>query len=258
MSFQQELNHKLYVSRENNIRHMDYGREFQFYKAIASGDIKRTREGLKRWEISNGYEETEERNGKLSKDPLQNRKYHFAILTALITRFCVDAGLNQEIAYNMSDIFIQQADECTSITQINELTKSSVMEFALRMRDEKKKNIYTKQIVKCLDYIFDNLNQNLHVDAIAEYLQMTPSYLSRLFSKEVGISISAYIKNLRLETAAQMLIYSDYEISEIATYLLFSSQSHFTTAFLKKYGTTPKKYRDENQTTAMNLNHKDT
>ena len=52
--------------------------------------------------------------------------------------------------------------------------------------------------------------------------------------------------------------FSDYEISEIATYLLFSSQSHFTTAFLKKYGTTPKKYRDENQTTAMNLNHKDT
>lgn len=255
MSFKQELNHKLYALREDNIRHLNYAQEFRFYKAVASGNIQQVEEGLARWEQSNRFQNTEEQSGKLSKDPLQNSKFHFVILTALITRFCVDAGLNQEIAYNMSDIFILQADECTSIKQIDELTKSAVMEFATLMRDEKKKNVYSKQITKCMDYIFDNLNQNLQVESIANYLGMTPSYLSRLFSNEVGISLSVYIKNLRLETAAQMLIYSDYEISEIAAYFLFSSQSHFTTAFQKKYGTTPKKYRDENQTTSMSNNY---
>lgn len=253
MSFKQQLNHKLYVSREDNIRHLNYAQEFQFYKAVASGNIKNVEEGLTRWEETNGFQDTEEQSGKLSKDPLQNRKFHFVVLTALITRFCVDAGMNQEVAYNMSDIFILQADSCTTIKQIDELTRSSVMEFTLAMRDEKKKNVYSKQITRCMDYIFDNLNQNLQVETIANFLGMTPSYLSRLFSNEVGISLSAYIKNLRLETAAQMLIYSDNEISEIANYFLFSSQSHFTTAFQKKYGTTPKKYRDENQTTSMDI-----
>lgn len=251
MNFERTLNHKLYTSRETTTRHLDYEREFRFYKAIASGNIPQVNEGLAHWEATNAFENSEEKNGVLSKNPLQNRKYHFVVLTAMMTRFCVDAGLNQEIAYSMSDIFIQQADECTSIDQVNQLTKTAVMEFTLRMRDEKKKNIYSKQIVRCIDYIYDNLNQNLHVDVIAKHVQMTPSYLSRLFSREVGISISAYIKNLRLDTAAQMLIYSDYEISEIAAYFLFSSQSHFTTAFQKKYGITPKRYRDENMNASM-------
>lgn len=254
MSFQRQLNHKLYVSRENNIRHLNYAQEFQFYEAVASGNIKRVEEGLDRWEKTNGFQDSEEKSGKLSKDPLQNRKFHFVILTALITRFCVDAGMNQEVAYNMSDIFILQADSCTSIQQINTLTRTAVMEFTNAMRDEKKKNVYSKQITKCIDYIFDNLNQNLQVETLANHLNMTPSYLSRLFSNEVGVPLSSYIKNLRLETAAQMLIYSDFEISEIAAYFLFSSQSHFTTAFQKKYGTTPKKYRNENLISPMNTN----
>lgn len=254
MSFNQQLNHKLYASREDTFKHLNHAQEFEFYKAVASGNIKRVEQGLDRWEATNGFENSEEQSGKLSKDPLQNRKFHFVILTALITRFCVDAGLNQELAYNMSDIFILQCDSCTSIRQINKLMRSSVLEFTERMRDEKKKDIYSRQITKCMDYIFDNLNQNLQVETIAKYLDITPSYLSRLFSDEVGISLSAYIKNLRLETAAQMLIYSENEISEIAAYFLFSSQSHFTTAFQKKYGTTPKKYRNENKQSSMNIN----
>lgn len=246
MDFKHQLNHKLYMSRQDNIHHMNFAQEIRFYKAVASGNIKQVEKSLKRWEDTNAFEDTDKKNGKLSNDPLQNRKYHFVILTAIITRLCVDAGLNQEIAYNMSDILILQADSCTSIHQIKELTKKTVIEFTNVMRDEKKRNVYSKQIAKCLDYIFDNLNQNLHVKTIADYLNMTPSYLSRLFSHEVGVSISVYIKNLRLETAAQMLLYSDNEIAEIADYFLFSSQSHFTTAFQNKYGVTPKKYRDQN------------
>ncbi|MDD6327011.1 MAG: helix-turn-helix domain-containing protein [Lachnospiraceae bacterium] len=251
MDIKRELNHKLYAPHEDRIRHIKYEQESAFYKAIASGNLKRVEEGLKNWENTNGFTTSENKCGILSKDPLQNRKYHFVILTALITRFCIDSGLNQEIAYNMSDIYILQTDSCTSIRQIEKLTRSMVMGFAEKMREDKKKHIYSKQIIKCIDYIYDNLNQSLHVDEIAAVLNVTPSYLSRLFSKEVGVSLSSYIKNLRLETAAQMLIYSNYEISEISAYLLFSSQSHFTTAFQKKYGQTPKRYRNENASSKM-------
>ena len=80
--------------------------------------------------------------------------------------------------------------------------------------------------------------------SIAEYLNMNPTYLSRLFKKEMDVSISAYIKTERLKTAAHLLQYSNYSISEISEYLNFSSQSHFTSSFQELYGLTPKKYRD--------------
>ena len=121
------------------------------------------------------------------------------------------------------------------------------------MKDNKKKGVYSRQVSKCIDYIYDNLYKNISLEEIADNLKVNPNYLSKLFSKEVGISISAYIKKQRLQTAANMLRGSDYTISEIAGYLCFSSQSHFTNSFKHEFGMTPKKYRDT-YTTKLAIN----
>ena len=51
----------------------------------------------------------------------------------------------------------------------------------------------------------------------------------------------------RLEEAKSLLTYSDKTLSEISTYLCFSSQSYFQNIFKKKYGITPLKYRKQTQ-----------
>ena len=73
---------------------------------------------------------------------------------------------------------------------------------------------------------------------------LNESYLSRLFKKETGLTVTDYILRKKIETAENMLKFSEYSPSQIAFMLGFPSQSYFTAAFKKISGTTPKKYRD--------------
>ncbi len=245
MSIKKELNHKMLIQQENNTKHMEHEEEFGFYMAIAAGNIEEVLQRLEIYKEKSSPASQKVYNGILSQDPIQNAKFHFVILAAMATRFCVDNGLNRELGYNMSDIYIQQADLCKSINQINKLQFDMIIDYTKTMRDTRKNNIYSRTIVKCIDYIHDNLQSKLRISDIADNIGVTPSYLSKLFAKEVNESISSYIKNQKLIASANMLIYSDYPIAEIAGLYNFSSQSHFTNSFQEKYGTTPKKYRDE-------------
>ena len=75
---------------------------------------------------------------------------------------------------------------------------------------------------------------------------MSASYLSRLFKKETGDSVSTYIRGQKIEIAKNLLKYSDYSLIDIANRLSFSSQSHFIQQFRDIVGMTPKKFRDLN------------
>jgi len=75
---------------------------------------------------------------------------------------------------------------------------------------------------------------------------ISETYLSKLFKKETGTSVSAYIRSRRIEAAQNMLKFSEYSYEEISNHLCFSSQSHFTSIFKKETGCTPKVYRDQN------------
>jgi AraC-like DNA-binding protein len=245
MSIKQELNHKLFMQREENVRHIDYDIEMSLYKAIAQGNkaqIKETRERYRK-AVANS-ERKNSRDGVLSLDPVQNDKYHFVILAAMIARVCMQYGLSHESAYNLSDIYIQKMDGCTSLDQLGALRTDMIYEFADQMQDLKRQNIYSRHIVRCIDYIYDNLNTNLTIGGIARELELNPTYLSKLFAKETGMSLSAYIKEEKLRAAAYMLEYTSFSIGDISEYFCFSSQSHFTNTFQRQYNITPKKYRD--------------
>lgn len=53
--------------------------------------------------------------GILSQNPLTNIKYHFVVTTAMITRYCIDGGLEAEQAYRLSDFYILKMDSCNTI-----------------------------------------------------------------------------------------------------------------------------------------------
>ncbi|WP_197069676.1 helix-turn-helix domain-containing protein [Paenibacillus sp. FSL R5-0345] len=68
-------------------------------------------------------------------------------------------------------------------------------------------------------------------------------YLSRKVKKKLGLDLSDFIKQCKLEEDKDLLAFSDRSISEISTYLCFSSQSHFQKSFKDKYGITPLMFR---------------
>lgn len=232
-----EYAYKEFLRKEENILRAPYNPEIEFYSVIRSGDTKKVHQFCQEPFIH------KEGLGKLSENPLRNIRYHFVITIALIARYCIDGGLDVSTSYGLSDFYIQKADTCTTPEEINELHFTAVMDYTTRMKQLRKEKICSQQVAKCIDYIHDNLHTRITVDTLANYVNLNPSYLSRLFKKETGCSISEYIRNLKIDAAKNMLIYSEFSPSEIASILAFSDQSHFTETFRKYTGVTPRKFQ---------------
>lgn len=96
---------------------------------------------------------------------------------------------------------------------------------------------------KSLQYIFDNYMNDIDSAAVARYVGYSESYLRRLFREKCGVTIGAFINDVRLQKAAQQLKTTDYSISYIAELCGYSDPNYFSYAFGKKYGTSPKSYR---------------
>ncbi|TXK72346.1 helix-turn-helix domain-containing protein [Paenibacillus sp. N3.4] len=98
---------------------------------------------------------------------------------------------------------------------------------------------------KAIDYIASNYhNQDLTANLMAEKLNITPSYFSKIFKECSRTTFPDYVASLRLEKARELLL-QDYnqEIVDISAKVGYTNASYFTSAFKKKYGITPSKYR---------------
>ena len=111
----------------------------------------------------------------------------------------------------------------------------------------------SKSIITCIEYIYAHITEPITIDDLAEYTGLSASYLSRLFKKETGVSVSDYVREKKIEKAQHLLKYCDYSLIEIANYLSFSSQSHFIQLFKEFTGMTPKKYRDLHSRATWNV-----
>lgn len=232
-----ELSYTIFQQRESGQQHLPYEVELEFFDMIKSGEV----ELLKKYPMTL----TKKGFGKLSNNPLRNSLYHYIVAVALITRFCMENGLDGELAYTLSDLYIQKGDVCTNLSDLEALHREMIFDFAERMRAIKKKNIYSKKIVQSLDYIHAHLHEKIMVDDLAEELELNKTYLCTLFKKETGLTIAQYIENERIEAAKNMLTYSDYSFIDISNYLNFNSHSHFIKVFKKHTGMTPREFSNK-------------
>ena len=237
MNIKKELSGFMFYQLENGQFHKDYNEELAFYELVKQGDIEKIQE----YEILHIPDDLEG-YGRLSDDPMRNLTYHFVILAAMLTRACIEGNMNYEAAYSLSDIYIRAADRCKNIQQIQFLHREMILDYTMRMKDIYKDKIYSKPVSMCISYIEKSINKRIRVAEIANKIGIDRSYLSRLFRKEIGMSISDYIAKMKIDASINMILYSELTYSEIAENLGFASQSHFIDVFKKNTGTTPKKF----------------
>ena len=131
MNINQDLQEQLFRQREEQICHLDYNQEFRYYNAVASGDMESVKEYLMP-ENDDAYSGSE--YGKLSQNSLWNARYHFVVAVALIARICVEHHMEREIAYTLSDVFVQKIDDCKTVAEIAALHNIMVRDFTKRIR----------------------------------------------------------------------------------------------------------------------------
>lgn len=238
MGTNRDLNYRLYAQKESGFIRTAFQSEFARYAVISSGNVESVKKNMA--VIRKNFFEGK---GELSDHPVRNVMYHFVVSVAMVSRVCVESGMNHDVAYTLSDIYIRRGDKTTTIEGLIDLLEEMQIDFATRMRELKKEEVYSIHIRKSVDYIQEHLEEKLSVKEIAQRVGLSPDYYAKLFYKEMGVTVKDYVAEAKVSTAANMLIYSEHSYLDIALTLGYSSQSAFINVFKKYRGVTPKEYR---------------
>lgn len=178
---------------------------------------------------------------------LQHAIIRAAGFTTLCIREVILAGISADTAYAVGEGYIESMAQCKTISELTSLNLSMFEDFIFRVRKHRTNPKVSSQIRSCRDYIELHAEQELNLSRLAKHVGYSEYYLSRKFKKEMGVSISTYIKYVRVERAKLMLVSASDPISQIAEMLHFASSSHFSETFREVTGKTPQQYRTENQ-----------
>ena len=229
----------MYEKRENEYFHNTYELEKFLIDCIERGDVSELQNKL--------YMQADETNytsGLLSLNPLRNKQNLFISMATLAARASIRGGLDIEQAYQLSDLYIQECERTLFPDKIDQLCYTMLVDFSTRVSHQQLPiDGMSKDIFQCIQFISKHTNEPLRVSDVADHIGKSSSYITRKFQKELGFGINAFIMRCKLEEAKNLLTFTEKSLSEISTYLCFSSQAYFQNVFKKKYGITPLQYR---------------
>lgn len=121
---------------------------------------------------------------------------------------------------------------------------------ALKMEWENSVKLKSSKLKELIDisinYIHNNFERDISLGDIAKYVFLSPSYFTRAFKEQTGMSPISYLLKIRIERAKEMLVDTGLKISDIALSVGFSNQQRFNEMFKKYAGLTPLQYRKQN------------
>lgn len=158
--------------------------------------------------------------------------------------------LNQiiEIGLTILEVFGDDFMPFTKIKNCNNIESIKTIVFEIYNQSmsylKSKKFTRTESLTKfALSYIEENYsNEDLQVSSIAKSLHINSGYLRTLFKKEMNITISNYIFNLRLEKAKELISKSNFKLYEVSIMVGYSDPAYFSKCFKKRFGISPSEF----------------
>lgn len=106
----------------------------------------------------------------------------------------------------------------------------------------RQKRVARDRVVRTKELLVCDLTNPPSLETLGQEVGCSPYYLSRIFSREVGLTIPQFLRNARMERAAELLRSGRYNVTEAATEVGYSSLSHFSKAFCETIGCCPVLY----------------
>ena len=235
-SMHKKMHKVFYDLQESSAVHNPYSQEVREQEAIRKGDIEALNKSMEESYVG--------KLGTLSPDPLRNTKNLIIVVITLACRSAIAGGLLPEVAFTMSDAFIQHLEEMSDIAEIYVFGRQAEIEYCQAVHNLAFKAKQNPLIERCKGMVVSRLHSKLSVKDIAGELEITPGYLSHLFLQEEGMKLTDYIIREKIEASKKELVYTEKSLDAVAYAFGFVSQSHFGQAFKKWAGMTPKSYRE--------------
>lgn len=222
-------------SEDEDIYRHSYQEERRILDAVREGNVEKAVRLSK---------EMDANIGRLGKSELEHWRNLSIVASTLCARAAIEGGVMPAVSYRLSGFYINKITACKDITQILIYRNHAIEELARRVQEQKEKRHTSNYTEQCKDYIYRHYREKIYLEDIADTLGISGSYLSRLFKREMGISLQDFINDVRVEKAANLLVYSEETLPGIAEYVNFPSQSYFGKIFKQKMKMTPKQYRE--------------
>lgn len=178
------------------------------------------------------------------QDELESKKVQCYDLNTLLRKSAESADVHPIHIENLYSQLIQKISRIQSTQDIPSMQREIVRKYCQLVQIHSLKG-YSPIVQKVLTYVTSNLAGDLTLNAQANLLNVNPSYLSALFKKETGVTLTEYVKQRRIGQAAFLLNTSNMQIQTIAEMCGISDVNYFTKVFKKIIGKTPKEYRDK-------------
>lgn len=191
---------------------------------------------------------------QLSKQPISSLKYSLVGSCTIFTRAVIEAGLDTETAFMLSDYYINLIDEARSKKEIQDLEYKMLNDF-IRVLKTNKEYIYNPIINRVIYYIKKNIESSLTLKEISSFVNIHPNYLSSAFKKQVGKTLTDYINEQKIAAVKIYMNNMNLSISEISYTFNFSYVSYFCNFFKKHTGLTPTEYKKQVSSKTPDLEH---
>ncbi len=133
------------------------------------------------------------------------------------------------------------------MSNIQELTSLDFKELSNIKKMTINQKVYSLHVQKAIDYIGENLSEDISLDEVVDYLKLNKTYFCKLFKQNTDRTFSQYVNELRIEKSKDLLLGTNLSILDIALAIGYNNVNYFHKAFKERLGITPYKYRQVNK-----------
>ena len=175
-------------------------------------------------------------------DPVANVKNYCIIINTLLRKAAERGGVHPLYIDRTSSDFALKIEQLRSLDAVGHFMTEMFQTYCRLVRKHATKN-YSPPVQKTLIYIDSHLADNLTLSTLADTLNISSSYLSTLFKKETGQTLTAYINTQRIRQAKHLLETTKLQIQTVAQHCGILDVQYFSKLFKTITGTSPKQYR---------------
>lgn len=176
-------------------------------------------------------------------DPVRNAKNYCIIMNTLLRKAAESGGVHPMHLDSTSSAYAIKIEQTHSLDTMPSLMVEMFRAYCRLVRKHAMKD-YSPPIQKALIYIDANLTGNLNLSSLADTLNVSSSYLSTLFKKETGQTLTEYINTRRVRHAKHLLESTRLQIQTVAQHCGIVDVQYFSRVFKRITGMTPKEYRE--------------
>lgn len=212
-----------------------YAREDDMLQAVAQGNYEQA--------VEAHYKFIQYKLMPRSSDAIRNRKNLLFTFNTLLRKAVQAAGVHPLHIDHLSHQLAVQIESASTDAQLTAIDTSMLRKYCMLVRNYSRIS-YSALIRTCLDYIDFHYMEELSLDYLARMCSVSSSYLSSLFKKETGTTITDCINSTRIRQSLLLLNSTRLSIQEIAEQCGFSDSNYFTRTFKRFQGKSPKSYRE--------------